>query len=77
MRRGGGSKAVWNFSENSSVLVGRGFPKPMPELKPSFSIDVFPETERQTNIQYIESSLVFVGPNYPYSGANLLLIRDF
>ena len=25
--RGGGSKAVWNFSENSSVLVGGGFPK--------------------------------------------------
>ena len=25
MRRGG-SKAVWNFSKNSSVLVGRGFP---------------------------------------------------
>ena len=24
--RGGGSKAVWNFSENSSVLVGGGFP---------------------------------------------------
>ena len=23
---GGGSKAVWNFSENSSVLVGGGFP---------------------------------------------------
>ena len=23
---GGGSSAVWNFSENSSVLVGRGFP---------------------------------------------------
>ena len=23
----GGSKAVWNFSENSSVLVGTGFPK--------------------------------------------------
>ena len=23
---GGGSKAVWNFSENSSVLVGLGFP---------------------------------------------------
>ena len=28
MRGGGaGSKAVWNFSENSSVLVGPGFPK--------------------------------------------------
>ena len=25
--RGGGSKAVWNFSENSCVLEGRGFPK--------------------------------------------------
>ena len=24
---GGGSKAVWNFSKNSSVLVGGGFPK--------------------------------------------------
>ena len=24
--RGGGSKAVWNFSENSSVLEGVGFP---------------------------------------------------
>ena len=24
---GGGSKAVWNFSENSSVLEGLGFPK--------------------------------------------------
>ena len=24
---GGGSKAVWNFSENSSVLDGVGFPK--------------------------------------------------
>ena len=23
----GGSKAVWNFSENSSVLEGVGFPK--------------------------------------------------
>ena len=27
MRRGGGSKAVWNFSKNSSVLVAWGFPK--------------------------------------------------
>ena len=25
--RGGGSKAVWNFSENSSVLEGGCFPK--------------------------------------------------
>ena len=25
--RGGGSKAVWNFSENSSVLEVRGIPK--------------------------------------------------
>ena len=25
--RGGGSTAVWNFSENSSVLEGTGFPK--------------------------------------------------
>ena len=25
--RGGGSKAVWNFSENSSVLEGESFPK--------------------------------------------------
>ena len=25
--RGGGSKAVWNFSENSSILEVRGFPK--------------------------------------------------
>ena len=25
--RGGGSKAVWNFSENSSVLELLGFPK--------------------------------------------------
>ena len=24
--RGGGSKAIWNFSKHSSVLVGRGFP---------------------------------------------------
>ena len=24
--RGGGSKAIWNFSENSSVLEGVGFP---------------------------------------------------
>ena len=26
MRGGGGSKAVWNFSENSSVLEGEGVP---------------------------------------------------
>ena len=26
--RGGGSKAVWNFSENSSVLEGVSFPNP-------------------------------------------------
>ena len=25
--RGGGSKAVWNFSENSSILEGKGVPK--------------------------------------------------
>ena len=25
-QKGGGSKVVWNFSENSSVLVGGGFP---------------------------------------------------
>ena len=25
--RGGGSKAVWNFSENSSILVGPSVPK--------------------------------------------------
>ena len=25
--RGGGSKAVWNFSENSSILEGEGVPK--------------------------------------------------
>ena len=25
--RGGGSKTVWNFSENSSVLEGKGVPK--------------------------------------------------
>ena len=25
--RGGGSTAIWNFSENSSVLVRTGFPK--------------------------------------------------
>ena len=24
--RGGGSKTVWNFSENSSVLEGKGVP---------------------------------------------------
>ena len=24
---GGGSKAVWNFSKNSSIMVGTGFPK--------------------------------------------------
>ena len=29
---GGGSKALWNFSENSSVLVGTGFPKSKMEL---------------------------------------------
>ena len=23
---GGGQKAVWNFSENSSIMVGTGFP---------------------------------------------------
>ena len=28
--RGGGSKAVWNFSENSSVLDVLGFPKRLP-----------------------------------------------
>ena len=28
--RGGGSKAVWNFSENSSGLEGVGFPKQWP-----------------------------------------------
>ena len=26
--RGGGSKVVWNFSENSSVLEGESFPRP-------------------------------------------------
>ena len=26
--RGGGSKAVWNFSENSSILEGEGVPYP-------------------------------------------------
>ena len=25
--RGGGSTAVWNFSENSSIFEGTGFPK--------------------------------------------------
>ena len=24
--RGGGAKAVWNFSENSSILEGKGVP---------------------------------------------------
>ena len=28
--RGGGSKAVWIFSKNSSVLVGQPVPKPDP-----------------------------------------------
>ena len=26
-KKGGGSKAVWNFSKNSSIMVGTGFPK--------------------------------------------------
>ena len=29
-RMGGGSKAIWNFAENSSVLVTLGFPKHQP-----------------------------------------------
>ena len=34
MRGEGGSKAVWNFSENSSVLDGVGFPNGLIEGNP-------------------------------------------
>ena len=36
MREGGGSKAVWNFSENSSVLEGVGFPLALSHSKLDF-----------------------------------------
>ena len=42
---GGGSKAVWNFSENSSVLVANGFPK----LNASAVIVVEPPPQLQDN----------------------------
>ena len=36
--RGGGVKAVWNFSENSSVLVGLPFPNQHPLINPFISL---------------------------------------
>ena len=37
--RGGGSKAVWNFSENSSVLEGVGVPNWEPSIVQSILFD--------------------------------------
>ena len=40
----GGSKAVWNFSENSSVLEGVGFPKAVEKDRLARDIlELFPE----------------------------------